>query len=372
MSGRVNFHSVIPDNNIESGYKEFDVVDFTLSFPGRMMALNQIRLTGEVQVTTDGATHVTDQHVQFDELVGAHALFSAIQTQVLGQTINNIFEYPRLVKMLTAATENSADMNMASNLCELRAPCASVAEELLRREKIPVQHTVNVNRTCDFSVKPLIALNQVYGNRAYLSYQKSGDIRLTVTMNRFASALFGISVDANYQYNVTNFRCEFMSYPDDADMSPILYKNRQILKQSIESGTAQLNFNFPMMANTVYGSFLEQTKENEPVDNNYALAKPPAVDELQFFYNNTTNEYISYVMRSQAEILDYAIDAVGTTNRNSATLKKLRDNNGYLVGIRMNEMVDLMQTKISMVLNSAINNTNPHIFYLCSEGVAEI
>ena len=372
MSGRVNFHSVIPDNNIESGYQEFDVVDFTLSFPGRMLALNQIRLTGEVQVTTDGATNVTDQHVQLDELCGAHALFSSFQTQVMGQTIDNIFEYPRLVKMLTASTENSADMNMASNVCELKAPSHTVAEEILRREKIPVQHTVNVSRTCDFSVKPLIGLNQVFGNRAYLSYQKSGDIRLTVSMNRYASALFGANVDANYQYNVTNLRCEFMSYPDDGDMSPILHKNRQILKQSIESGSAQLNFNYPMMANTVYGSFLEQSKENEPVENNYALNKPPEVDELQFFYNNTTNEYISYVLRSQAEIIDFAIDAIGDTSRNSASLKKLRDNNGYIVGIRMNEMVDLMKTKISMVLTSGITNTSSFIFYLCAEGISEI
>ena len=372
MSSRVNFHSVIADNNIESGFQEYDVVDFTLSFPNRMISLNNIRLTGELQVTTDGATNVTNQHVQFDELVGAHALFQSLQTQVKGQTIDNIFEYPRVVKMITAATENPADMNNGSNLCELKAPSQSIAEECLRREKIPVQHTANVSRTCDFSVKPLIALNSVYGQRAFLPYSKSGDIRITCTLARVAAALFGVSVDANYQYKITDFRCEFMSYPDDGDMSPILHKNRQLLKQSIESNSAQLNFNYPMVANTVYGSFLKQGNENTPNANNTELNKPPAVTELNFFWNNTTNEYISYVMRSQAEILDYAIDAVGDTGHNSASISKLAANNGYLVGVRMGENVDLMTTKISLEMNSSINNTDPHIFFLVAEGIGEL
>ncbi len=372
MSGRALFHSVIPDNNIDAGYSEFDVVDFTLSFPGRMVSLNNIRISGTLQVSDENGDDVQVQHVQFDQLVGAHALFSAFQTQVMGQTIDNIFEYPRLVKMITSASENGADMNMGSNVCELKAPCPSVAEEMLRHEKVPIQHTVNVQREGDFSIKPVFALNQVYGDRAFLSYSKSGDVRITATLNRNNSALFGISVVDGYSYNIGELRCEFMSYPDDGDMSPVLHKNRQILKQSLESGTAQLNFNYPMVASTVYGSFLLQANENDPPSNNQALMKPPAVEELMFFWNNTTNEYVSYVMRSQAEIIDYAIDAVGTTGRNSASVYKLAQNNGYLCGVRMDEMIDLSRTKISMVLNSSINNTTPFLFYLCAEGVGEI
>ena len=45
MSGRALFHSVIPDNNIDAGYSEFDVVDFTLSFPGIMVSINNIRIS---------------------------------------------------------------------------------------------------------------------------------------------------------------------------------------------------------------------------------------------------------------------------------------------------------------------------------------
>lgn len=374
MSGRVLYHSVIPENNRPDslGYGELDVVDFLVSFPERMLVLNKIRITGDLEVFTDTAqtTPITTQRVQFDELVGAHSLLQSVQTFASGQSIDNVMDYPRVVKVLTAASENGNDMNKASNLCELKAPAPIVAEELLRKEKVPVQQATPRTQTVDFSIKPMIAINSVMGSRDMLSYSKSGDVRVSITFNRNSSALFGTGCDANTNYKVSNLRLEAMSYPDDGDMSPIVCKKRMSLKQSFEGSSAQLNFNYPMLSNKVYGSFLINADENVPAKNNTKLNKVPNIDRLSFFWSNTTNEYISYQLRSSPEILDRAISAIGDTGKNEASLKKLSDNNGFLVGLHLNEFVDLMRTKLSLVIDSA--NIDNMICFLIAEGILQL
>ena len=98
--------------------------------------------------------------------------------------------------------------------------------------------------------------------------------------------------------------------------------------------------------------------------------KVPNVDRLGFFWNNTTNEYVSYQLRSSPEILDRAIDAVGDTGKNSASLQKLADNGGYLIGLHLGEYVDFMRTKMSVVIDSA--NIDNLILFMIAEGVLQV
>ena len=153
-------------------------------------------------------------------------------------------------------------------------------------------------------------------------------------------------------------------------MSPVIMRKRQQLKQSFEGTSAQLNFNYPMVANKVYGSFLKNSFENNFAENNTQLNKVPNVDRLGFFWNNTTNEYVSYQLRSSPEILDRAIDAVGDTGKNSASLQKLADNGGYLIGLHLGEYVDFMRTKMSVVIDSA--NIDNLILFMIAEGVLQV
>jgi hypothetical protein len=369
---QIVYHSVIPENN-RATYSEFDVVDFRAQFPTRQMNLNSVRLTGTFAVTDQAGASLAAQSCQMDQLVGSHSFWSQIQTFVGGVSVDNILEYPRMVKMMTSASENPADMFNSDNLCELKAPCQNVAQELLRKEHIGVQQTAPITRDLDFSCKPMVSLNQVYGERRSLSYSKSGDVRMVVTLARNNAVLFGLDVVEGYSYELKDLRMEFTSYPDDGDTStPIIFKRRQGLKQSFASQTAQLNFNFPMMSTRVYGSFLPQDDENQPQENNLGLSKPPNVSTLTFFWNNSTNEYISYQLRSQPEIIERYLDAIGDTGRNSASLANLANNNGYGCGIDMGEEVDLMSTKLSVVIESQLSSNNPMLLYLFAEGQGQM
>ena len=161
MSNRINYHSVIPENNRDT-YGEFDVVDFRAQFPERAMNLNSVRLTGTLEVLDENSGLLNTEECQMDKLVGAHSFFQQIQVFVNGVSVDNILEYPRMVKMITSASENPADMFNAHNLCELKAPCDVVAEEICRGEGIQAQLDTEVRRDMDFSVKPMISLNQVF------------------------------------------------------------------------------------------------------------------------------------------------------------------------------------------------------------------
>ena len=361
------YHSVIPENN-KALYGEFEVVDFICQFPNRKMNLNSVRLEGLVVPKSNTGDDLTDEICQMDKLVGAHCLFESIQTFVNGQSVDMINNYPRMVKMLTACSENQADMNNANNVCELKASCNEVAAELLRKEKIPAQHAVNVNREIDFSIKPMIAVNQCYSSRRALSSSQVSEVRFSITINRNNSILFGNDVVDGFTMQVRDLRLTFTSYPDDGITNePILMKKRMMLKQSFESTTAQLNFNYPMEANKIYGSFLIQADENQPTKNNQALNKPANVERLSFFWNNSTNEYVSYQLRSDSEIIERAIDAVGDTGRNEASIANINNNNGYVIGLNLGEYIDMMNTKLSVVLESA--QTAPMLLYMSCEGI---
>ena len=363
----ISYHSVIPANNKDT-YNEFEVVDFICQFPNRKMNLNSVRFEGRLRFKDENGTELTDEICQMDKLVGAHSLFESIQTFVNGQSVDMIHNYPRMVKMITCASEQQADMNNAHNVCELKASCNEVAAELLRKEKIPAQHTVNVSREIDFSIKPVIAVNQCYSSRRELSSSQVSEVRFSVTINRNNSILFGNDVVDGYSVDVRDFRVTFTSYPDDGiSNEPILMKKRMTLKQSFESTTAQLNFNYPMEGNKVYGSFLTQSDENVPNKNNTALNKPQNVERLSFFWNNSTNEYVSYQLRSDSEILERAIDAVGDTGRNSSSIANVQNNNGYLIGLNLGEYLDLMSTKMSIVMET--DQTQPMLLFMVAEGI---
>jgi hypothetical protein len=335
------------------------------------MNLNTIRLTGVLSVKDTLGAAVTTEKVQLDPLVGAHSFCESIQTFVGGQSIDLVMQYPRLVKMLTSATKNPADMFSSEHVCELKSCSNTVAQEVLRGETVPEDQATPINRSPDFSFKPVIAINQTSGN-SQLNYSKSGDVRVVVTLARNNNTMFGLSVVDGYSYALSDLRLEYTSYPDNGDMSPITYIRRQGLKQSFASNSAQLNFSFPMLANKVYGSYLYQADENVAAKNTLALQKPPSVSSLSFFWNNSTNEYISYQLRAPVEILDRYMDAIDTAGRNSTSLSKVANNNGYGIGLHLQEYVDLMSTKLSVVCDSGLPSNQPMILHLFAEGVGQL
>ncbi len=369
------YHSEVIPENAKEEYVEFDNVDFVLQFPNQKLQLNRIRITGELEVYTDAAsTTLLDApvNVALDRFVGAHSLIENISCQISGQTTDNILQYPRLVKMLTTATENQSSMNSGSNLCELKQSSSVMARNILYGERVPTQPVNPIRVNPDFSIKPLISLNQALKPQAYMPYSKSGDIRISLQMNRNSRVFNGLGMDGNVNYKVKNLRCQFVSVPDDGeDKGAVPMIRRMSIKQSFFSQFSSISTNMPMMASAVSMSFLEQGDEDVPTSLNTRLAKPQNIKEVQFLFNNATNEYVSYLIRSPSEMIDRYIDSFRDTGSNALSSVNLANNDGFGLGLYLGDMVDFSKNKFSVQLTME-QNIVPFLAFFYFHGIMEL
>ena len=365
----IRYHSVQPES-LKSSYKEFDTVDFVLTFENRRMLGNSIRLEADVVCTTDGTTQFTTQEVFIDPMTGAHLFIESIQTEL--QTtgvIENLQEYPRFVRMSADTTMVQDDTMNSENVCEMRTPGNQVSKILLRgiTERSDVTTVVNDN---DFSIKPKFVLNSVFGNETSIPYSKTGAVRVTVKLARNAAVFFGDSVNTDYQYSLSNLRLCFTSLPDDGSKDKIMMRTKLNIKQTIQSKFANVSTKVPSICNAVSCSFQQLTNENSAKTNNVQTEVVPNIQELQFLFNDSTNTYVTYQLRSSTEWLMRYIESFVYTGDNNASLHNLKANNSFGVGLAFRDFVDLSNQKFNIQLTSDI--VTPYVMYLYFHSVMQL
>jgi len=355
------YHSVIPENN-KSSFGEYDNIDFQLTFEGRAMNLNSVRIVGDLTVQ-DGSLPLSDvsniaKDIKLDRLVGAHAFIESITTSFFngGNVIENLTEYPRYVKMKNAGRKGVNSMNNGSNVCELLAPVDEMTNLILKGTTPPDNSTANLAPLPpDFSIKPEICLNNASGSPV-LPYSRSGAIRLTVNLGRVFSALYGVDVSSTTSYSISNLKVAFTSVPEDPSMSDSVVMRTIInLKQSIESSFANVGVKVPAICDRMSASFQVQNQENTAKNNNTELAKVPNLTELQFLFNDSTNSLISFLLRDYEQIISRYIDSFYDTGKNALTTYNLADNDGFGAGLDFDDFIDLRNQRFNLQLQSGIS-----------------
>ena len=367
----ISLRSAIPENFADS-YSENDNVDFMLSFPNEVLVLGSVRLEGELEVVNGNpqeplnsdANKVLD--INLDSLVGAHACFESIQTEVLGSIIENCSGLPRFHKMRMAATIDEDDTNNAKYACELKAPFRTMTNRLLRGEVPVTQLSDKLRVNPDFSIKPDIALNSVPGQ---LPYRRSGDIRISVNLARTAQVLFGqdVSLGANgTNYLIKDLRLTYSTYPDDGSLNdPIQMRTKVLVKQSINSRLANNSSKVPGIVDAVSVSFIEQSKVNVPQVNSLQLARPPNIEELSLNFNDSTNKAVSFVIRDNVETIGLYLNSFGENHsHNSMSVAKQDSNNGFGIGLDFGAKIDMRMSKFSSQLISGVVGSNSYTMSL--------
>jgi hypothetical protein len=367
----ISLRSAIPENFADS-YSENDNVDFMLSFPNEVLVLGSVRLEGELEVVNGNPQEPLNSDtnkvldINLDSLVGAHACFESIQTEVLGSIIENCSGLPRFHKMRMAATIDEDDTNNAKYACELKAPFRTMTNRLLRGEVPVTQLTDKLRVNPDFSIKPDIALNSVPGQ---LPYRRSGDIRISVNLARTAQVLFGqdVSLGANgTNYLIKDLRLTYSTYPDDGSLNdPIQMRTKVLVKQSINSRLANNSSKVPGIVDAVSVSFIEQSKVNVPQVNSLQLARPPNIEELSLNFNDSTNKAVSFVIRDNVETIGLYLNSFGENNsHNSMSVAKQDSNNGFGIGLDFGAAVDMRMSKFSSQLISGVVGSNSYTMSL--------
>ena len=374
-----NYRSVIPEN-VKDTYEQYDQVDFVCTFNEQAMNLNSVRLEGRVSVTQNGAPLNTAANyfkdIKLDRFVGAHSFVESVQTQFEGNMIENVTNYGRYVSMVTKGTHGQGDMCNASAVCELKGPTDRVTNMVLKGvvpETPPPSLGENALRQSpDFSFKPLICLNS--GEGSALPYSKSGPIRLSFNLARVGAALFGVDVDGQTAYTLSDLRISYSTVPESPEMreQKIVMNTKLSVSQSIQTSLANIAVKVPAVVNAVSCSFLAQGSENSLRDNTLGLEKLPNVNQVQFMFNDSTSSYISFLLRDNVEIIGRYLDSFYESPRNAMTVNNQMANDGYGIGLDFDDYVDLRNQKFTLQVDSAVSNLNPFIVYMYFHSIISV
>ena len=372
MESTLLYHMVEPEA-LQSAYVEFNNCDFVVNVgQGRSLVKNSIRICGDVKITSDGTAQTTGQ-IYWDFRIGANSFIDSIQVSFGGPgggIKENIQNYGRWCEMTAIASLNEDDYLNASQQVELRAPNKLSVERLADGE-ITIG-TTPVNNPADFALKPICILNKMVGD--HLPFEKSGEIRLTLNLARNQSALQGSAQGQLATYELSNLRCHYQSVEHDENWASTDTKMRSVynVKSSIQSGSANVQAQVPAVCDSVSCSFQRQNTENVNVLSNYDCQQVQNISNVQFLWNSSTNQYITYEMNDQNDMLHRYIDSFLQTGHNQVMLDTFRGNAGFGLGIHFGEFTDLSRQNFSLQLKSSITNIYPYNVYMYFHSLIEV
>ena len=374
-------HSIQPENSA-SEYQEFQTLDFVATCEGRRFLANSFRLVGDVRVLPDTSVPGTaldpsSQQITISPKIGAHGFVEAIQTsmQGVGGVVENLTGYGRYVGMVSDGTQTERDLVNSEMMCELRAPFNQYANQVLEGFKTGVPNST-VNDKNSFSIKPMFCLNATSSadgsGDLTMSYTKTGAIRIQITLARNFASLFGKDVATTTGYRLSNVRLEFMSLPETGANNKTAHRVKYHIRQSILSGSTNVSAKIPAVCNAVSCSFIRASHENTPSRNNYQRESLPNVSQLQYLFNNNTNELVQYVINDRTEMLMRYLDSFGNPEHNTMSLKVLKGNESYGLGLNFGEFVDLTNQTFNMQLTSGVSSGNPFSAHLYFHSIVEV
>jgi hypothetical protein len=98
--------------------------------------------------------------------------------------------------------------------------------------------------------------------------------------------------------------------------------------------------------------------------NNFETEKLPNVQQLQFLFNDSQSQYITYQIDDQQELLERYLNSFSSDGNNSLSLVDLRADKGWGIGLSFSEFIDLSQQKFNIQLTSGVESTNQYIMYM--------
>jgi hypothetical protein len=373
----LQYSSVQPDNN-RSTYSELDVVNFTINNQGRSLVLGSIRLEGKLRVNTTGNTRATNQDIRFNKNVGIGAYVDScsVTTAQAGNLENINFDYPRILNMISVASKDSNDNMSSHDVCELKAPHELMMKEYCYGEVS--KSSTPTTRDIDFSHKLKCCLNrQVQGDN--LPFSKSGFIKLSIGLARNRAVFFGsyrnTATDnmTSVNYVLSDLTISYQTIPDTGNSEPIVMRSIVPIKSTLESDFSNVASSVPARCDAVSISYQEQIRENQVVDangtaqiwDNSALNKIPNWRSIQYIFNNSNSEYVSYIIDSEQEAVKRGIESLKETGHNQVSLNALDTNQYLLHGLSFGEMIDLSNQKFNIQIDApgGINANNKMVIY---------
>ena len=149
----------------------------------------------------------------------------------------------------------------------------------------------------------------------------------------------------------------YISRLDDGSDDTLSMRSVVGIKQSMASDYANIQAIVPAVCNAVSVSVQPQDQENQSRWNNYQLHKVPLFKQVQYLFNDSTNQYLTFILKSEPESIERYIDSFRSTGMNSASLTSLKANLAYGLGLHFGSYVPLMNQKFNIQLTSGIGQS---------------
>ena len=348
----------------KDSYVEFDALDFDINVgEGRSLVKNSVRFLGDIDVLDNGGANAVQLY--FDPVCGAHAFIDSCQIAFTdgpnAGLKENIQNYARYVAMSEMATRCPEDALNASSVCELKG-FDHRTSKLFANGRVTRNSGAKPTANQDFSLKPVCALNKMSGG--HLAYSKSGQIRLTLNLAQNRSALMGSALDNTQDsYAILNPRLTYQSVITQPKEQETIMRTIYNVKNTIQSNFASISARVPAVCDSVTVSAQLQSAENTAPFSNYECNMPKGLEEIQFLFNDSTNEYISYSITDLTEMLQRGINSIIDNGHNMVSGNRFSDNKNFITGLGFNGYVDLSNQKFTIQIKSGADNANAYNMY---------
>jgi hypothetical protein len=378
-------YAITDPENHKPTYSEYDVVDFKLSFLGRSLVGGSVRLLGDVSVTdnTDLEPDSSDpqnlQKVKFDGFLGGHTFVDTLTTTFANSgLVENIRFYPRFVSAKAKASLAKEDLFNSMYVCESRTPSDEHADLMLKGYTIATsvedETTDATRRDMDFAVKLDFCINNCVGDNI-IPYSKTGDIMISLTVPRSVSVLYGDEgIGITKTLSFSNLRLVYSTVADSGKGGVYQMRVKTDLKQTIASTNATIATKAPIVADSMFITFIRQDQESVPLVNGMENQRIPLVERVEFAWNDSLSQQYRYELDNEEEILSNYIKAINASMvaENNANNNVLASNDSYGVGLAFGSFVDLSNTKISVRIQSAVSSSLPYSAYMFFTGIVSV
>jgi hypothetical protein len=362
----IRLHLAEP-NNSKSSYSQFDQVDFTISFEGRKLELNSLRLLGSITL----ANVADGDDYRVDPMAGAHSFIEEILSSTNNQgLLESVSDYSRYVGMLNNGTESQDSVIRSDFASELITSSSSLSGILTQ----PYAYIGSSNNKfgatpADFAIKPNICFNNAEGD-LFLSWTKTGDLTVSVRLARNSNFCFGTAVDGTTSYSLSDLRMSYRSSDDDGTVGNHVMRGKVCLNQNINSTFSSISAKVPAVCTGVSASAILNSDLGDVQKNGLQQQRLPDVTSVQFLFNDSQNSYITYEIKSQVDVIQRYLESWSEIAENSATLEKLNSNESYGIGLDFEGLVDLSNQKFGIQINSSV--TLAHTLFLYFHSVLQL
>jgi hypothetical protein len=226
----------------------------------------------------------------------------------------------------------------------------------------------------DFAVKLDFCINNCVGDNI-IPYSKTGDIMISLTVPRSVSVLYGDEgIGITKTLSFSNLRLVYSTVADSGKGGVYQMRVKTDLKQTIASTNATIATKAPIVADSMFITFIRQDQESVPLVNGMENQRIPLVERVEFAWNDSLSQQYRYELDNEEEILSNYIKAINASMvaENNANNNVLASNDSYGVGLAFGSFVDLSNTKISVRIQSAVSSSLPYSAYMFFTGIVSV